>query len=113
MLALLNSVNRHNFINYAIEEFVEDNFAWEEISEIENTITKTEIKNLLIGNDFKNIPKFNLKVYAYVYNELIIFPRSDIQHDTITTNKFFINVHQLIRGKVNLHHSHITGEIIG
>ena len=112
MLALLNSVNRHNFINYAIEEFVEDNFAWEEISEIKNTITKTEIKNFLIGNDFKNIPKFNLKVSAYVYNELIIFPRSDIQHDTITTNKFFINVHQLIRGKVNLHHSHITGEII-
>ena len=113
MLALLNSVNRHNFINYAIKKFVEDNFAGEEISEIKNTITKTEIKNLLIGNDFKNIPKFNLKVYAYVYNELIIFPRSDIQYDTITTNKCFINVYRLIRGKVYLDHSHITGEIIG
>ena len=113
MLALLNSLNRHNFINYAIEEFVEDNFAWEEISEIENTITKTEIKNLLIGNDFKNIPKFNLKVYAYVYNKLIIFPRSAIQNDTITKNKFLINAHRLIRGKVHLHHSHITVEIIG
>ena len=66
MLALLNSVNRHSFINYAVEEFVEDNFVGEEISEIKNTITKTEIKNLLIGNDFKNIPKFNLKVHAYV-----------------------------------------------
>ena len=66
MLALLNSVNRYSYINYAMEEFVEDNFAGEEISEIKNTITKTEIKNLLIGNDFKNIPKFNLKVHAYV-----------------------------------------------
>ena len=66
MLALLNSVNRHSFINYAVEEFVEGNFVGEEISEIKNTITKTEIKNLLIGNDFKNIPKFNLKVHAYV-----------------------------------------------
>ena len=101
MLTLLNSVNRHNFINYAIEEFVEDNSAGEETSETKNTITKTEIKNLLLGNDFKNIPKFNLKVYAYVYNELIIFHGSDIQYDTITTNKFFINP------------SHRIGEIIG
>ena len=85
MLALLNSANRHNFINQAIEEFAENNFAGEESSEIKNTITKTENKNLLIGNDFKNIPKFNLEVYAYVYNELIIFPMSDIQYDTIIT----------------------------
>ena len=41
MLALLNSVNRYSFINYAIEEFVEDNFAGEEISEIKITIIKT------------------------------------------------------------------------
>ena len=38
---------------------------------------------------------------------------SDIQYDTIITNKFFITVHRLISGKVHLHHSHITGEIIG
>ena len=55
----------------------------------------------------------NLKVYTYIYNELIIFPRSNIQYDTITTNKCFINVYRLIRGKVYLDHSHITGEIIG
>ena len=54
-----------------------------------------------------------MKVYAYVYDELLILPTSDIQYDTITTNNFFIHVHQLIKGKVHLHHSHITGEIIG
>ena len=90
---MLNSTNRHNFINAASEEFIEDNFPGEEINEIKNTITKTEIKNLLFGNDSKNVAKFNLKVYAYVYNELIIFPISDIKHDAFTTNKFFINVH--------------------
>ena len=31
----------------------------------------------------------------------------------ITTNKFFTNVYQLIRGKFHLHHSHITGKIFG
>ena len=113
LLAILNTTNRDNFINTASEEFIEDNFVGEEINEIKNTITKTEIKNLLFGNDSKNVPKFNWNVYAYVYNELIIFPISDIKYDTITTNKFFINVHRLIRGKFHLDHSHINREIRG
>ena len=54
-----------------------------------------------------------MKVYAYVYKELFIFPLSDIEYETITTNKFFLHTHQLIKGKAHLHHSHITGEIIG
>ena len=110
LLALLNNFNRHDFINVATEEFVEDKFAGEEISEIKNAINKTEIKNAL-STTHRNVPKFNLKVYAYVYDELVCFPRSDIDYETITTNKFFTNVHRLIRGKFHLHHSHITGKI--
>ena len=87
-------------------------FAREEVVEIKNAINKTEIKNLL-SNTYKNVPKFNLKVYAYVYDELICFPRSDIEFETITTNKFFTNAHRLIIGKFHLHYSHITGEIFG
>ena len=109
LLALLNNVQRNNFINLFTEEFVEDMFPGEDIGKIKNTINKTEIKNLNVFN----VPKFNLKVYAYVYDELINFPASDIEYETITTNKFFINVHRLIRGKFCLHHSHITGEIFG
>ena len=109
MLALLNNFKRNDFINLATEKFVEDKFAGDEISEIKNTINKTEIKNALSATH-GNVPKFNLKVYAYVYDELVCFPRSDIDYETITTNKFFINVHQLIRGKFHLHHSHITGK---
>ena len=112
LLALLNNFNRHDFINVATEEFVEDKFAGEEISEIKNAINKTEIKNALSATH-RNVPKFNLKVYAYVYDELVCFPRSDIDYETITTNKFFTNVHRLIRGKFHLHHSHITGKIFG
>ena len=66
-----------------------------------------------MSNTYKNVPKFNLKVYAYVYDKLICFPRSDIEHETITTNKFFTNVNRLIRGKFHLNYSHITGEIFG
>ena len=103
LLALLNIVQRNNFINLFTEEFVEDMFPGEDIGKIKNTINKTEIKNLNVFN----VPKFNLKVYAYVYDELINFPASDNEY------KFFINVHRLIRGKFYLHHSHITGEIFG
>ena len=69
-----------------------------------------------------NVFKFNLKIYAYVYEQLLIFPPSEIDYEIdyeidneieITTNNFFLHVHRLIRGKVHLHHSHITGNIIG
>ena len=92
LLAFLNNFNRNDFINQAVENFVEDKFYGDEIIEIKNTIAKTEIKNAL-SSTYGKVPKFNLKIYAYVYDELINFPRSDIDYETITTNKFFINVH--------------------
>ena len=44
---------------------------------------------------------------------MVYFPKSDIQYETFTTKNFFIHVHRLIKMKVHLHHSHITGKIIG
>ena len=110
LLALLNNYHRGDYINYATEEFVQNNFAGDEITDIKNTINQIEIKNAL-QTTHGNVPKFNLKIYAYVYDQLVYFPRSDIDYETITTNKFFINVHRLIRDKFHLHHSHITGRI--
>ena len=40
-------MSRYNFLNLDTEEFVENNFAGEELDEIKNVIIKTEIKNLL------------------------------------------------------------------
>ena len=37
----------------------------------------------------------------------------DIIYDTITTNKFFVNVHRMIKVKVHLNNSHVTREILG
>ena len=112
LLALLNNFNRNDFVNVATEKFVGEKFAGEEISEIKNTINKTEIKNALSATH-GNVPKFNLKIYAHVHDELVCFPRSDLDYEIITTNKFFTNVHRLIRSKFHLHHSHITGKIFG
>ena len=55
LLALLNNFNRHDFINVATEEFVEDKFLGEEISEIKNAINKTEINNAL-STTHRNVP---------------------------------------------------------
>ena len=112
LLALLNNFNRHDFIYLATEEFVEERFAGDEIQDMKNTINQTEIKNAL-STIHGNVPKFNLKFYAYVYDDLLSFPRSEIDCQTITTNNFLSHVYRLIRGKVHLHHSHITGKILG
>ena len=60
LLALLNNFNRHDFINLATEEFVEERFAGNEIQDIKNTSNQTEIKNALSATH-GNVPKFNLK----------------------------------------------------
>ena len=111
-MALLNNFSRNDFVNVTTEEFVEEKFAGKEISETKNTINKTEIKNAL-STTHGNVSKFNLKIYVYVYDELVCFPRSDLDYDTIATNKFFTNIHWLIRRKFHLHHSHITGKVFG
>ena len=110
LLALLNSFDRNDCLNLATEEFVENQFARDDISDIKYTINQTVIKNI-ISMTKGNVSKFNLKVYACVYDELFDFPPNDIDYEIITTNKFFLNVHRLIRGKYHLHHSHITGNI--
>ena len=110
-MALLNNYNRSDYISSAAEEFVEETFSGDEITEIKNTIAQTEIKNAL-SSTFRKVPKFKLKIYAYVYDELICFPRSDMAYETITTNNVFANVHSL-KFKFHLHHSHVTGKIFG
>ena len=112
LLALLNNFNRHDFINLVTEEFVKERFACDEIQDIKNAINQTEIKNFLSTTQ-GNVPKFYLKIYAYVYDDLLSFPRSEIEYKTITNNNFFLHVHRLVRGKVHLRHSQITGKILG
>ena len=111
LLSFLNGNCRH-FINDSVEEFVENEFSDMTIHEIKNSIQKTDIKNAL-GQSRGEIHKFNLKVYAFVYDTLSFLPKTEIEYDTITSDRFFMHVHRLIKGKNHLHHSHITGQILG
>ena len=91
---------------------MEEEFSDETILEMKNTIQKTEIKNAL-SQSRGEVYKFNLKVYAFVYDKIIFLPHSNIEYDTLTTDNFFFHVNRLIKGKVHLHHSHITGKSLG
>ena len=98
-------------ISMEFHNFLETNFDDCDLEYIKNEIMQTDIKNDLkvCGN---SIPKFRLKICAYLYDELFCFP-PQTNYDIITTKKFFNHVHNQITQKIHLHHSHITGEIKG
>ena len=41
------------------------------------------------------------------------FPKNKFEFETVATNNLFENIHKIINVKVHLHHSHVTGEVIG
>ena len=59
------------------------------------------------------ISKIALQLYAFVYQRIMRFPRTKSEFETVTTGNLFEYVHKIVNVKINLHHSHITGKIIG
>ena len=111
LLSFLNA-NRREILNEAVEEFIQDEFSDMTVHEIKNFIQKTDIKNAL-SQSKGEVYKFNLKLYAFVYDTLSFLPKTDFEYDTVTSDRFFVHVHRLIKGKNHLHHSHVTGNIYG
>ena len=112
LLSIFNNYNKNDEINVEVSHFIEENFADDSIDKLKNCVMQTEIKNALQPSAGR-VPKFNLNAYTFVYDMLVYFPNSDIQYETFTTDSFFINVYHLIKMKIHLHHSHITGKILG
>ena len=112
LLCIFNNYNKNDEINTEVGDFLKENFADNSIDELKNRVMQTQIKNGLQSSTVW-VPKFNLKVYAFVYDMIVYFPNSDIQYEIFNTGSFFINVHHLIKRKIYLHHSHITGKILG
>ena len=57
LLALVNNFDRNNYLNCAIEEFIENQFAGDDLRDIKNAINQTEIKNILsmTKGNFQNL----------------------------------------------------------
>ena len=100
-------------IDLELKDFLQNNCAGcDNLDELPNDIKNTKIKSI-VKNTLYKIPRFNLKLYTLVYNKLVEFPESDIAYDTVTTNNFFRKVYRMIKVKMHLHHSHVTGKILG
>ena len=54
-----------------------------------------------------------MQLYTFFYQRIIDFLRGRFDYETLTTNSLFESIHKIINAKVHLHHSHITGKIIG
>ena len=75
---------------------------------------KKAIKDITIKNkQGSKISKFVLQIYAFVYQRIMDFPRGCFDYETLTTNHLFAYVHKVFNVKAHLHHSHLTGNIIG
>ena len=73
-----------------------------------------DIKSIKIRNNKFKVPKFTIQMYACFYDMLMDFPRCKFEQlKTITTQGMLTNFYKGINTKTHLHHSHITGEIIG
>ena len=53
------------------------------------------------------------KIISLVYLKIILFPRTKFIEDALTSFNFIPNVINLKYNKQAVHHSHITGEIVG
>ena len=77
--------------NHEVKYFLQNNCAGYNLDDLRNEIENMETKNI-VKNTLYRIPRFNLKLYAFVYDKLVEFPESDITYDTITAYNFFRNV---------------------
>ena len=77
--------------------------------ELKEKISDVEVKS----KKKSKIPKFTMKLYAFFNQKIMCFPMTKFECETVTTNNLFESVHKLVNVKIHLHHSHVTGEILG
>ena len=58
--------------------------------------------------------KYALQLYSIFYDGIMNFPTTKFDEiKTVCTDGFIINLYRIINFKVQIHHSHVTGQIIG
>ena len=67
LLSLFNNYHRIDELNNETREFIEESFANDTIDELKSRVMQTKIKSAL-KTSFGRLPKFNLKIYAFVYD---------------------------------------------
>ena len=62
---------------------------------------------------FENKFDFSDKITSFIYLKLIKFVRTNTVKGVSLSKTFIENLKGIIKNKVNVHHSHVTGEVIG
>ena len=92
-----------------IAEFI-DECEFESLEDLYLDIGNTQVKNAKLENriDFR----LN-KIITFVSLTIMDFPDNRFEIKTVVIKDFFSNVRDLIYGSYVIHHSHLTGEVIG
>ena len=105
----LNMNQDEDQFDQSLKDFLQEKYP---DTELRSKINDIEMKNIVKSTHCGGkIPRFNLKVYAFVYNSMIDFPASNFMYNTITTPNILRNVNRLIKVKIHFHHSYITDKI--
>ena len=95
---------------YELIEFIQEHLTEiTDFDELKERISETEVKS----KQKSKISKLTLKIYSFFYQKIMSFPMTNFEHETVTTYNLFEDVHKILNVKIHLHHSHVTGEIIG
>ena len=100
-----NDCLHQEFVRFC-NEFCTDSL---DFKDIKRWIAVVEIKN----SPQSKISKSTLQLYAYVYQKIMDFPNVKFHYETLTTKDLFIYVLKILNVKIHLHHSHVTGKILG
>ena len=75
---------------------------------------KEEIDNIVVNKKrFVKCDYFPDKIISFIYSSLIKFVETDRVKGIPMLKNFIENLKGIMRNKTHIHHSHISGEIIG
>ena len=116
MLRIVDLLNT-NYLKESDVEDISDDCMGEFVHEIFDSFEEvfSEIENMEIRNmKWENRKDLKLnKIISFVYLLLMDFPDNKFEIKTVPAEEFFSNVRGLIYGGYVIHHSHVSGQIIG
>ena len=62
-----------NQFDQSLRDFLQEKYPATDLEELRSKIDEIEIKNTVKSTHGSKIPRFNLKVYAFVYDSMIDF----------------------------------------
>ena len=76
---------------------------------------KDDIHHIVLPKKPFCVNKFDLsdKIISFIYSTLIKFVRTNKVKGVPLSKTFIKNLKEIIKNKIHVHHSHVTGEVIG